>query len=153
MYTSIQHRVITVTAKEKSLLNHVITNISQLSRCIRLTPRFLWLMFCLLFMPTPSCSHPVRAVTPVHSALPVLATSPTDRVAAAFRSSGEPRRGLVPGTPDRRVQPALASLGRLPVPRTHPAGPVRRAEVLQAANPARLVAIGMIAVGRSPAIG
>lgn len=103
--------------------------------------------------PIHRCSFLVPASTLVHLAPPVPATSLTDRTVAASRSSGAPRRGLVPGRPHRTAQPASASPDRLPVPRIHPAGSVLRAAGHRDPNPARLVAICTIAAGRSPAIG
>lgn len=101
----------------------------------------------------PQCIRPVSAAISVHPDLPIPATSPTDRVAAASRSSGAPRCGLVPGKPCRTTQPASASRDPLPVPRTHPVGPVRLAAGSLAANLARLVALGLTAPVRSQARG
>lgn len=107
----------------------------------------------VLFVPIPRCSRSVLAATPGCPASPVQPTCVTDRAPAVSRSSGAPRCGLVLGRSHRTVQPASASPDRLPVPRTHPAGPVRRAVVLLAANPVHLVAFGSIAPGHSPAKG
>lgn len=101
----------------------------------------------------PQCIRPVSAAISVHPDLPIPATSPTDRVAAASRSSGAPQRGLVPGRPCRTAQPELASPDPPLVPRTHPAGPVRLAVAHPVANLVRLEAIGSTAPVRSQARG
>lgn len=99
------------------------------------------------------CSRTTLAATQTHPASPAPATSLTDRAAAGSRSSGVPRRGLVPGRPGCTVQASLASPDRLPVPCIHPADPVRLAAGHLVSNPARLVAIGSTAPARSPTRG
>lgn len=91
--------------------------------------------------------------TPAYPAPPAPATSLTDRARAEARSSGVCRRGPAPGRPRCTVQPASANPHPLPVPHTHPAGPVRLAVGDLLSNPARLVAICTTAPGRSPTKG
>lgn len=102
--------------------------------------------------PTPArCSRSVPASTPVRPVPPIPATSLTGMAQAASLSSCGYRYGPVLGRPCRRAQPASASPDRLPVPRTHPAGPARLAAVFLAANPARSVSPSSTALGRSQA--
>lgn len=98
-------------------------------------------------------SRLVPASIVAHPASPVPATFLIDKAAAASRSSGARRCGLVPDRPRRTAQPASAGPDRFRVSRIHPAGPVRLVAGHLLSNPARLVASGWTAPVRSQARG
>lgn len=99
------------------------------------------------------CSRSVLAATPAYPIPPAPATSLTGTAQAASQSSGAPRRGPAPGRLCRTAQPVQASPGHRPESHTHRAGSARLAVGYLVANPVRLVSIGAIAPGRSPARG